>query len=178
MRVCTLVAALLTFVPATSRAQAFVPDTGMIAVGAEGGAFVPSEDFLEPGLTLEGSFEYYLGPRASLRLGLGWTDLGFDSGNDSLRYIRIPFDLVYNWEGGTLHPFVGAGIGAYLLQFRPPGRRGGDESKLGATLFGGIELFNSRTLSIKGEGRYHLVRELRGFSANGLSVTVGIKKYF
>jgi hypothetical protein len=179
MRLGTLIVALLILTPVDGRAQPRVPDTGMMAVGAEAGAFVPAESLLQSGFALEGTFEYYLNPRASLRLGLGWTEPDFNVGNDSLRYVRIPFDLVYNWEGGAIHPFVGAGLAAYRLQFRPTGRRGGDsESKLGATFFGGIEIFNTRTVSIKGEARYHLVPDIRGFTPNGLAVTIGIKKYF
>lgn len=179
MRYRLLTAILLVLTPAVLRAQAPVPDTGMAAVGGEAGAFVPSEDHLEPGLALEGTFEYYLSPRLGLRLGFGWTEPDFDFGNDSLRYLRFPLDMVYNWEGGELHPFVGGGIAAYLLHVRPPGRRGYDsESKLGATIFGGIEIFNTRTVAIKGEARYHIVPEIGSIDPSGLSVTVGLKRYF
>jgi hypothetical protein len=56
-------------------------------------------------LTLEGFFEYYLTPRTSIRTGLGYSNPEFDrEDEDSLRYIRIPLDVVYNWEGGKVHP--------------------------------------------------------------------------
>jgi hypothetical protein len=133
-------------------------------------------------LTLEGFFEYYLTPRTSIRTGLGYSNPEFDrEDEDSLRYIRIPLDVVYNREGGKVHPFVGAGIGAYFLQFKDNGRNVGDsEDKLGATLLGGIEYFTSRTVSIKGELRYHIVSDILNGSLNpdGAAITIGLKKSF
>ena len=119
---------------------------------------------------------------ASIRTGLGYSNPEFDrEDEDSLRYIHIPLDVVYNWEGGKVHPFVGAGIAAYFLQFKDNGRNVGDsEDTLGATLLGGIECFTSRTVSIKGELRYHIVSDILNgsFNPDGAAITIGLKKYF
>ena len=161
-------------------AQGRVPATDSGAIGGDVGVIVPRSDALSSGPVLEGFFEYYFSPRTSLRLGLGWADPSFDRDDeDSLRTLRVPIDLVYNWEGGTVHPFVGAGIGIYFLQRKENGESFGDsETKLGATLFGGAELFTGRTVSVKGEARYHLVGDVFGLNPGGLAVTIGLKKYF
>jgi hypothetical protein len=97
------------------------------------GWFIPRDDALEPGPSLEGFYEYYFSARQSFRLGLGWVRPKFD--NDErrkLRYLRVPIDVVYNWEGGAVHPFVGAGLGIYILQETLDGDdRGDSETKLG-----------------------------------------------
>ena len=97
----------------------------------------------------------------------------------SIWFPSVPFDIVYNWEGGALHPFVGAGLAAYFLQLKDNGRSFGDsETKLGATLFGGAEFFTGRTTSLKAEARYHIVDDVRGLEPDGLALTIGFKKYF
>jgi opacity protein-like surface antigen len=101
--------------------------------------------------------------------------------SDSLRQIRIGADFVHNWEGGTVHPFVGAGLGAYFLQFRDNGENLGDsETRLGGAIFGGVEYFTSNTFAVKGEARYHVISKTTRFDLNpsGLSLTFGVKSYF
>jgi hypothetical protein len=175
-----ILSAVLLTLPASSWAQRRVPATNSAAVGGEVGVFIPREEALTTGPTLEGFYEYYLTPRNSLRMGLGWANPKFDrESSDSLRHVRVALDTVYNWEGGAVHPFVGAGIGVYFLQFRDNGQNSGDsESKLGGTLFGGAEFFTSRTMSVKAEARYHLVQNIGAFNPDGLALTIGVKKYF
>jgi len=99
---------------------------------------------------------------------------------------ELGVDIIYNWEGGAVHPFVGAGLGVYLLQRRDSGDDIGDsEGKLGGVLLGGIEYFTSNTVSIKGEASYHLISNADGGFAgrgprnpDGFKLTVGLKKYF
>ena len=99
-----------------------------------------------------------------------------------MRHIRIGGDIIYNWEGGELHPFVGAGLGVYIME---PQRNGDSltdsESKLGGVLLGGIEIFTSNTVSVKGELSYHLISNVDDFgprNPDGLKLTIGLKKYF
>lgn len=174
-----LLAALLA-VPSVAIAQRRVPATDSAAVGGDVGLFLPRDAALTTGPTLEGFYEYYLTPRNSLRVGAGWANPKLDrEDSDSLRHIRIAVDTVYNWERGAVHPFVGAGIGVYFLQFKDNGESVGDsESKLGGTLFGGAEFFTSPTMSVKAEARYHLVKDAFGMNPDGLALTVGVKKYF
>jgi opacity protein-like surface antigen len=175
------VVALLLLIPTVALAQRRrVPATDSGALGGDVGLFVPRSDALDAGPALEGFYEYYFTPRGSLRLGLGWANPSFAGrDNDSLRTLRVAVDGVYNWERGKVHPFVGAGIGIYFLQPKNNGNNAGDaETKTGATLFGGAEFFTSRTVSVKAEGRYHLVSESFGINPDGLALTIGMKKYF
>lgn len=168
----------LLALPAAAYAQR-VPHADSAAVGGEVGVFIPQQDGMKAGPTLEGFYEYYLEPRTSIRIGLGWAKPKFDpSEEDSMRYVRVPFDVVYNWEGGAVHPFVGAGLGVYFLQQKHNGQNVGDsDTKLGGTLFGGVELFTARRTAVKFEARYHAVRQAR-IDPDGLSLTVGLKQYF
>ena len=157
-----------------------VPD--MAAVGGDIGVFIPREDFLENALNLEGFYEYYMTSRTSIRLGVGWMRPEFegndDDENDGFRYVRIAGDIVRNWEGGAIHPFVGAGLAIYFIQQKDNGDVGDDHTKLGGTVFGGLEFFTNRTTSVKAEARYHLIDNINGFNPDGFALTIGLKKYF
>jgi hypothetical protein len=172
--------ALLMLIPATAMAQRRVPAAESGAVGGEVGLFFPADDSLSTGPVLEGFYEYYFTARTSMRVGLGWAEPESDvDDEDSLRIIRVPFDMVYNWERGAVHPFVGAGIGAYFLQLKDNGQSFGDSAtKLGATLFGGAEFFTGPTTALKAEARYHIVDDVLGVEGDGLALTIGFKKYF
>jgi opacity protein-like surface antigen len=178
-----LMAAMLAGVPAAAAAQGRVPTTDSGAVGGDVGIFLARDADLNNGLALEGFYEYYFTPRVSVRTGLGWANPQYHDNRDpdaSLRMIRVAVDLIHNWEGGNVHPFVGAGIGTYFLQRRNAGQNFGEsETKLGGTLLGGVEIFTSPTLAIKAEGRYHIVPQAFGIlDPDGFALTVGVKKYF
>jgi Outer membrane protein beta-barrel domain len=174
--------ALCVGIPAPAAAQARMPHRGASAIGGEVGAFFPKDDALTTGLVLEGFYEYYLTARESLRVGVGWMNPKWEAEtSDSLRQVRIGADLLHNWEGGAVHPFVGAGLGAYFLQFRDNGESIGDsETKFGGSIFGGVEFFTSDTFAVKGEARYHIVPRTDQLDLNpsGLSLTFGVKSYF
>lgn len=167
-------------VATVAAAQGRVPAAESGAIGGEIGVIAPRDEVLGTGLTLEGFYEYYFSARTSTRVGLGWANLPFDrEDEDSLRTLRVPIDLVYNWEHGDVHPFVGAGVGIYFVQPKDNGESIGDsETKVGATLFGGAEFFTGPTFSVKGEARYHVVGDVFGLNPGGLAVTIGVKKYF
>lgn len=172
--------AFILAIPALASAQGRMPHKGAGAVGAEVGVFLPKEDQLTTGPVVEGFYEYYLSARDSVRVGAGWLNPKFErEREDSFRHIRIAVDLVHNWEGGAVHPFVGAGLGTYFLQERDNGTNVGEsETKLGGTLFAGAEFFTSNTFAVKGEARYHIVRKIGGFNPSGLALTIGVKSYF
>ncbi|MBA3297132.1 MAG: porin family protein [Acidobacteria bacterium] len=174
----SILALAITLAPALAQAQ--TPQTDSAAVGGDVGLFFPKSDALKSGLALDGFYEYYLSPRTSIRLGVGFMNPKIKRDeDDSMRYIRVGGDLVYNWEGGGVHPFVGAGVGAYFLQEKDNGDNFGDqETKIGGNVFGGAEFFTSNTLSVKAEAKYHLISNLGAFNPDGLSLTVGLKKYF
>jgi hypothetical protein len=162
-------------------AQERQPHAGSTAVGVDFGAFIPKESQLEAAPIVNVLLEYYFTPRVSIRSGFGLTDPGFSrESTDSLRQVPLHFDVNYNWEGGKWHPFVGAGAGAYFLQPKDNGRAfGGSETKPGFDVGGGTEYFIGRTVSLKGEARYHLIKHSRtGDDPSGMAITGGIKKYW
>ena len=177
-----IIVVAMALLPVAAEAQR-TPRADSAAVGAEIGVFRPSDDALEPGPSLDGFYEFYTTPRVSLRLGVGWTNPGYEGSDDSnLRYVRIGGDLIHNWERGTIHPFVGAGLGVYILEPREDGESLAEsESKLGGVLLAGIEMFTSNTVSIKGEASYHLISNVDNFgpeNPDGFKLTLGVKKYF
>lgn len=180
MRFVFLAAWLTVVCPAGAIAQARVPDTEMWGIGGDLGLFVPKEGAFDNALELQGLAEYYFTPRTSVRTGFGWTEPSFEGReDDGLRVTRLTIDVLYNWEGGKIHPFVGAGLGAYFLRSVVNGESVGESrSKAGFNLGGGIEYFTSRTVTVKGEARYHIVNDDGVPDASGLSLTIGLKKYF
>ena len=178
-----IIAVVLSLVPVLAEAQGRTPRTDSAAVGIDVGMFRPSEDALKPAVSLDGFYEYYVSPRTSLRLGVGWTAPEYDFEEDeNLRYLRIGGDMIYNWEGGAVHPFVGAGVGIYLLEPRENDNEAADgEAKLGASLLGGLEYFTSDTVALKGEVSYHFISKVDNFgprNPDGFKLSIGIKKYF
>jgi len=167
-------------VPSTAGAQARMPHTDAGAIGGEVGVFLPRQDGMTTGPSLEGFYEYYLTARDSVRMGAGWANPKFERESaDSMRQIRVAVDVVHNWEGGAVHPFVGAGLGSYFLQLKDNGNSVGDsQTKFGGTVFGGLEFFTSKTFAVKGEARYHAVMKANGYDPSGLALTIGVKSYF
>jgi opacity protein-like surface antigen len=162
-------------------AQERAPHTGSTAVGVDAGVFIPKNTQLDSAPVVNALVEYYLTPRVSLRTMFGLTDPGFArESTDSLRQVPLRLDVNYNWEGGKWHPFVGAGAGAYFLRFKDNGQAIGDtETKLGFNVGGGLEYFTGRTVSLKGEARYHMIDDMRsGQDPSGFVVTGGLKKYW
>lgn len=161
-------------------AQGRVPHASSGGVGGDVGVFLPKQDGMTVGPALEGFYEHYLTARDSIRIGAGWASPKVDrEHSDSMRQIRLAFDVAHNWEGGAIHPYVGAGLGSYFLQQKDDGRNIGDsQTKLGGTIFGGVEYFTSRTFSIRGEARYHIVMKANGYDPSGLALSAGVKTYF
>ena len=176
----SLVFGFCVTVPVLVRAQGRVPHQESTALGFDVGAFAPRSDQLDGTGLISVNYDYYVTPRVSLRSSFGWTNPEFEtSGPGSLRQMPLRLDVNYNWEGGEWHPFVGAGLGAYFMQFRSNGQTIGDtETKFGVNLGGGVEYFFNRTVAFKGEGRYHAVPKVRGVQPSGLALTAGLKTYF
>jgi Outer membrane protein beta-barrel domain len=179
-RLLTLAVVVLFAASAPAWAQGRVPHTQSSAFGAEVGAFMPRQSGMTTGPAIEGFYEHYLTARDSLRLDVGWANPKREAEHvDSTRQIRFGGDLVHNWEGGAIHPFVGAGLGAYFIQAKDNGNDfGPSHTKLGGTVFGGVEYFTSRTWAIKGEARYHAVMKADGYDPSGFSLSIGLKSYF
>jgi len=177
--VCTL--ALCVASPALAqRRESRAPHQGSSAVLGEVGVFMPRQDGMTAGPAVDGSYEYYLTARNSLRIGAGWANPKFDrEHSDGTRQVRLGADLLHNWEGGAIHPFVGAGGGSYFLQPIDNGNSfGPSQTRFGARLLGGVEYFTAKTFAIKGEARYDAVMKANGYDPSGLTFSIGIKSYF
>jgi hypothetical protein len=150
-----------------------------MAVGGEVGMFAPSEN-LEGSLIVSGFYEYYVSPRVSLRPSVTFLSPGLDrEPTDGLRQTRYGFDVLYNWERGKWHPFVGGGVAAHALQLKDNGHGIGDSvAELGVAGLGGVELFLDRRNALKFEGRAQFVGNAFGFDPGGFALTVGYKRYF
>ena len=156
--------------PSAAMAQS-APATESGAIGADGGLFGAG---LAAGPTFEGFYEYSFSPRTSIRIGLGWARPQEDE-----QWLRVPIDLVYKRDRGSVRPFGGAGLGIYFGQDEFWDGEITRETKLGGTLFGGIELYaKPSAASFKIEARYHAVRNNTIGNADGLALTLGFKKYF
>ena len=174
-----LVAVLASASP--SFAQSRVPDSQMMAVGIDAGVLFPG-DQLEPGPVVAGLWEYYFSPRAGVRTTFGWANPSFENreDEDTQRQFKLALDLLYNWEYGKMHPFVSGGAGVWFLQEKDNGENFGDsENKPGLTVGAGIDYFVTRTATVKFEGRYDWVAVDDGRpDPSGISLTVGVKKFF
>jgi hypothetical protein len=170
---------LVTLVASPAFAQRRVPDTGMMAAGGEVGFFVPDDEF-DTSPIFGGLFEYYVTPRLGLRGSVLFMDPEFERGtDDSLRHVRLGFDVIYNWEHGKWHPFAGGGLGVHMLQVKENGRSLGDsENELGLTGLGGVEYFFNRRTTFKIEGRFMFVDDFGPSEPSGFAATFGIKRYF
>jgi hypothetical protein len=179
VRRALVLAILLGALSTAASAQTHVPDAGMGAVSGNVGVIFPKDPF-EPGLMLSGAFDYYMTRRVSLRPAIMWADPGVEDHDESLRRVGLLVDVIYNWEQGKWHPFVGAGVGAYFFQPRAGGQSfRDDETNLGGTIGGGIEYFTTRTTVIKGEVQYYFIDQGNlPQSPSALALTIGLKKYF
>jgi opacity protein-like surface antigen len=172
-----LTAALMLCLPLTAAAQ---PRDGQVALGGDIGLFFPTDEQFDGSLFGGAYVEIYPMARLGVRPSLFVTSPEYERGTDEHeRQMRLGVDVIYNWEGGRVHPFAGAGLGAHFLQFTHDGDEIGDsDTELGFTLLGGLEYFLNRAWTIKGEGRYHWVDDERGINPDGLALTVGLKRYF
>jgi hypothetical protein len=172
-----LTAALLLFFSLSAIAQ---PRQGQAAAGGDIGLTFPSDDQLDGALLFGGFVEVYATPRVGIRPSLFFTAPEYERGTDEHEnQMRLGVDVIYNWEGGVIHPFVGAGIAAHFLQFTNDGEDVDDsDTNLGFALLGGVEYFLNRAWTVKGEGRYQWVDDRPSVNPDGFALTIGLKRYF
>lgn len=167
--------------PSTASAQyRRTPYPDLNAVSAGIGVFAPHEEGMSTGLLVDGMFEHYMSSRDSVRLDASWASPHrSDDSAVGTHQLRIGGDILHNWEGGSIHPYVGAGLGVYVLQNYSHGTNIGDHAtKLGGDLIGGVEFFTTRTFSVKGEAAYHIVMKSGDYNPSGLALSIGAKAYF
>jgi hypothetical protein len=174
-----LCAAILFAMPALTAAQNREPHAGTFAIGGDAGTYVPGTEF-HAGFRPDALLEFYITGRLSIR-GMGaWASNGADNEIDSLRQVQGTLNVTWNWEAEYWHPFVTAGVGAYMLQARASGVDVGSMRTHAGGNFGvGIEYFARPKVTFKFETTYHWVQQGDFFaSPSGLAATVGMKKYF
>jgi hypothetical protein len=166
-------------------AQARVPASGMWGVGGSIGAGVPADPSLENGLSFSGNVERYVTPRVSIRGQLGgtWADITGRNFTGTVNPVYLDGNVVYNWEGGILHPFVTGGAGLYFYQSSINGASSMTDTKPGLNFGGGVELFVDRRTTMTAEALYHAVGQVDTALAtfpDGKFWTfgVGLKRYF
>lgn len=169
----------LCLLPAATAAQP-VPDAGQVAAGAELGVFPPADARLSTGIVGGGLLEVYATPRLSVRGSVMATRSGYDRvDDDSERQLRLGVDVIYNWELGSVHPFVGGGVGTHFLRFHRAGRNEGpNDTEFGTQALGGVEFFMNRAWTLKAEGRFQWVGDRPNLNPDGLALTIGVKRYF
>ena len=143
-------------------AQGRVPDAGMVAVGGSVGVSFPSDGRLNQGFDVALNVEGYLTPRVSIRgqVGGSWWDIVGQRFGGTLNPFYIDGNLVYNWEGGKVHPYVTGGVGAYRYRWSETGVADGGKTAVGANLGGGLEFFFTRHSTGTVEVLYHAVGQV------------------
>lgn len=158
--ICSVLAVMPGLLPAQSQpsnssSRRTTPSAGTWAAGAGVGFANPlgDNDFdAEP--TVEGYIEYFFTPNVSGRGTLSFTsfdgpDIGV--GNDDVDIFSCTANIVYQWEGGVVHPFVTGGLGLYNYDSDlddsdlEPGINGG----------GGINWYLANRFALKFEALLH-----------------------
>jgi hypothetical protein len=142
--------------------------------------FVPTDERLSSGLMADGFVDFYATPRLGIRPIVTAIRNGYDRfDDDDERQLRIGVDVIYNWEGGAIHPFVGGGFGVHFLRFYRDGdNQGPNDTNVGTNVLGGFEFFFNRASTLKIEGRYQWVQDRPNLDPDGFGVLVGFKRYF
>lgn len=161
-----------------------VPDAGMFAVGVQVGAALPNEPFFTNGFDLAASAEGYFTPRVSVRgqLSGAWWDIFGHTYSGTVDPVVLDGNLVYNFEGGKVHPYVTGGIGMYHYRLNE-GSTLGSDTKAGFDLGGGAEYFLTRRDTITGEVLVHIVPgDINGaralYKPDFWTIAFGYKRYF
>jgi len=155
-----LPAMLVALTPAAALAShqaTQAPKGGDMAVTGSLGlahAFNSNFDGWEPIFT--GSFEYYTTPRVSWRGLFGVTSFDADiPSGESVDFKYLNFNVLYNWEGGWVHPFVTGGVGYYIKDAASSLPPKADDNEFGLNGGGGIDWFIHRRFALKFEGTFH-----------------------
>ena len=161
-----------------------VPDYGTVGVGVSFGAAIPNDESFSTGLTTSVEAERYVTPRLSVRalFGGNWNDIVNRGFSGTTTPIRLNGNVVYNWEGGQVHPFVTGGGGWYHYRFKEA-QIEDSANKFGMNFGGGVEWFISRRDTVTGEVGYHFIpgdvsAPLTIYKPSFWTISAGYKKYF
>jgi len=147
---------------ASSATPAFAqrtPAPGTWGIGGSVGLTAPSDGSLDDGVEVAGNVEGYLTSRVSLRAQLAtssWDIVGRGF-HGTVAPLRLDGNVVYNWEGGVVHPYLTGGVGVYHYRSSITGSVNGSDTEAGLNFGGGLEYFFARRATITGEVLYHHV---------------------
>jgi opacity protein-like surface antigen len=165
--------------------QPRTPTEGMWGLGGSIGAAGPSDASLQNGLDLTGNLERYLTSRVSVRgqVGASWWDIQGHNFTGTITPFFADANVVYNWEGGAIHPYVTGGIGVYHFHASETGTQDRSDTEAGINGGGGVEFFFDRRTTLTGELLYHKVgafsSPLATFQDGSFwRVGFGLKRYF
>jgi hypothetical protein len=162
-----------------------VPAPGMVGVGGSFALSFPGDPSFTTGPAFAGNLEGYLTRRLSIRgqVSGAWWDIQGRGFTGTAGPLAFEGNVVYNFEGGRVHPFVTGGLGAYHYRF-DEGSTTSTTNQLGFDLGGGVEYFFRRHATVTGELLFHDVagplpsRATSYNTANYWTLTVGFKRYF
>ena len=177
---CLIVVLLMLLSPiaALAATPSTAPLEGDMAVSFNAGAAKAFDnDFEDVEPVFTGTFEYYTSPRVSWRGLLGVMSFDADfPGDPSVDITFLNANIVYNWEGGRIHPYVTGGIGVYNKDGSSNLPSEFDETVFGLNGGGGIEWFLGSRWGLKFEGIFH---GLTGENPNtALLATGGVMFWF
>ena len=177
-QVSTLLMTLTAAAALADHQPSQAPKEGDMAVSGNlglAGAF--DSNFDEREALFTGTFEYYTSPRVSWRGLLGFTSFDADEPRDaSIDYTFVNANVLYNWEGGWVHPYITGGVGTYTKDASTGLPRHSDDTEVGANGGGGIDWFVHQRFAIKFEGTFHVLtgEEPKSF----FLATAGVKFWF
>jgi opacity protein-like surface antigen len=184
----TAVVLLVTFgvTPALAqRRTGRTPTEGMWGLGGSVGSAAPTDASLQSGLEVSGNLETYLTSRVSVRgqVGTSWSDITGRHFTGTITPTFFDANVVYNWEGGVIHPFITAGVGVYHFHASESATQDQSDTKAGLNGGGGLEFFFDRRTTLTGEVGYHKVgafnTPLATFDNGSFwRVALGLKRYF
>lgn len=169
---------MMSPIPALAATPSTAPNQGDKAVSFNAGLVRPFDNHFEnTNPVFTGTFEYYTSQRVSWRGMLGIMSFDADvPGNPSIDATFLTANILYNWEGGRIHPYVTGGVGLYQKDAPSTLPSKFDQTVFGLNGGGGIDWFLGTRWALEFEGTLH---NLTGENPNtALLGTVGVKFWF
>ena len=141
----------LAVLPAAAAGDGPVHGKGTWAAGGDLGFSEPiGAEEVDTSLVIGGYGEYFQTSQLSYRGMLSF--LSFDGpGKFGVDVVPITGNVVFQWEGKSVFPFVTGGIGLYF--YRPD--IGDSDLEFGVNFGGGANFFFTKTVALKLEGLFH-----------------------
>jgi hypothetical protein len=143
--------------PSSPSGRRVTPPAGTWASGFDAGFANPlGDDDFDAEPTFDAYLEYFSTPHVSWRGMLAYT--AFDGpdvpglGTDDVVIASLNANVLYQWEGNAVHPFVTGGVGMY--NYDPD--LGDSDLEPGLNAGGGMNLYTAERFAIKLEALFHV----------------------